>query len=475
MVARQLTIYRLLILCFCVATGAQCASAADAPPATQPAALDASIAPLLDPDALLVVRIDVDRIDLGAAQDWAKRMLLALKLSKEDEATAEQAGAETWNHVTRAFGELKKTGARQVYGVVTMAGAPFEPGFIAVPAEAGMDPQALEEAYHTIRDEASPPTTRPNANGPTAKRIGNAIVFAGPATLQRLTLAAAGKRPPTLPAAWADAAAAAGDSPIRLIVTPSTYAKRFAERFVVPEMPQLPPELGGGDTKELIEAFTWAAGGIDLPPSASLRATVTADNAEHAKALAEVISRGLAKLQDSGAGAVVPDFASYLQKISPQTRGTSVVMEADRDTVDNMIAPIAVRGLVAGYRKQITLESMSNVRSLCFLVILYSSEHNGSVPADLDVLRGEAGVVGSNFDTLITNPRNPQRKPGYVYVKPPGTLSKLKKPSEKILFYEAFDEWKDGLIVGYADGHVGSVASEAQFKQQLDETKKDGA
>lgn len=472
MARKPLGIDLVLVAFLCTLLATSRGWAADAPPASQPVGLDASIAPLMDPDAILVVRIDLDRIDLAAAQDWGKQRLSALNLSKEDQAAAAQAGAQAWDHLVRAFGELKKTGARQVYGVLTMAGAPFEPGFIAVPADAGMDPQALVGAFNAIRYDGPPPTTQPGANGLTAKRIGNALVFAGPGTLQRLTMAARAKRPPTLPATWGDAAAAAGDSPIRVIVTPGTYAKRFAERFVVPQMPQLPPELGGGDTKELIESFGWAAGAIDVPPNGLLRFTATADSIDHAKSFADVISRGLTKLEDSGAGAVVPDFASYLQKISPQIKGTTVVMVADRDTVNNMIAPIAAYGLIDSYRKAKIIESMGNVQQLCAATLKYSWDHKGLPPDDVDALREGKYVREGAFEKLMTNPRDPQRKPGYVYVKPPGKLSQPKNRSEQILFYEAFDNWKDGVVVGYADGHGEFVTSEARFNQQLDESKK---
>jgi prepilin-type processing-associated H-X9-DG protein len=62
----------------------------------------------------------------------------------------------------------------------------------------------------------------------------------------------------------------------------------------------------------------------------------------------------------------------------------------------------------------------------------------------------------------LVNPRQPDRKLGYVYVQPGSSP----RP-DRIMIYEAHDEWGGGVNVACVDGHVEFVSDEATFKKRL--------
>jgi len=83
----------------------------------------------------------------------------------------------------------------------------------------------------------------------------------------------------------------------------------------------------------------------------------------------------------------------------------------------------------------------------------YVQQHNGQWPEDLSELHAY-GIGPETFS-------NPRRigKVGYCYIKPSGTVSET-----TVVLHEGYDEWLDGINVGYADFHVQFVKDEASFK-----------
>jgi len=78
----------------------------------------------------------------------------------------------------------------------------------------------------------------------------------------------------------------------------------------------------------------------------------------------------------------------------------------------------------------------------------YVDEHDGQWPDNLQDL----AKYGVNKPALE----------GYIYLKPPAS------PSEsRIVLYEAYDSWNDGIGVGFADGHIEFIKEESDFKNRL--------
>ena len=114
----------------------------------------------------------------------------------------------------------------------------------------------------------------------------------------------------------------------------------------------------------------------------------------------------------------------------------------------------AERSLKLRERSQ-TASSMMQILKTC---LVYAQDHDGQWPNSLQDLT-KYGLVK---DTFI-NPRQPEREIGYVYLKPSTPL-----PPSRIVLYEAYDSWGDGINVGFVDGHVEFIKEESHFKNQLE-------
>jgi outer membrane lipoprotein-sorting protein len=90
----------------------------------------------------------------------------------------------------------------------------------------------------------------------------------------------------------------------------------------------------------------------------------------------------------------------------------------------------------------------------------YVSEHGGRWPDSLQ----ELAKYGLTKD-ILTNPRQPSRELGYVYLKPPASPL-----DSRIVLYEAYDIWNGGINVGFANYHVQFIKKEPEFKKRLKES-----
>ena len=103
------------------------------------------------------------------------------------------------------------------------------------------------------------------------------------------------------------------------------------------------------------------------------------------------------------------------------------------------------------------LKSAVNMDRIIKACRKYVNEHNGQWPDSLQ----ELTTYGLDKD-VFTNPRQPAREVGYVYLKPPPS------PSEsRIVLYEAYDAWNSGINVGFANYHIQFIKEESDFKNRL--------
>jgi prepilin-type processing-associated H-X9-DG protein len=70
---------------------------------------------------------------------------------------------------------------------------------------------------------------------------------------------------------------------------------------------------------------------------------------------------------------------------------------------------------------------------------------------------------------VMINPRDPQRMPGYVYIKQPPEKERTHS-DERVVIYEAHDPGAKQIAVGFADGHVEGV-SEDRLQKLLEANK----
>jgi hypothetical protein len=120
-----------------------------------------------------------------------------------------------------------------------------------------------------------------------------------------------------------------------------------------------------------------------------------------------------------------------------------------------------------GYElKKVDLEPVRRVKSAVNVDRIlkacrkYAAEHGGQWPDTLNEL-----VKYAVHEETFINPRQPGRKVGYIYLKPP-----VSAPEDRIVLYEAYDEWNGGINVGYASTRVQFVRDKSEFENQLKES-----
>ena len=189
------------------------AAGAQAPARTADA--DAALAPFIDSQTIGVLRVDLKDMDLPAIQDWISGAVDELRKTSKEVA---RARTDVHAELGKAFDRVEKlrsAGADRLYMVLSLSDFPEDrPPFVVVPLRNGADSKALENAFTEAFGSGG-------GSAPVARMLGNAMVFAAPATFDRLKAATPSQRPDL-----ALAFDAAGKVQIRLAPIPQEMPAR---------------------------------------------------------------------------------------------------------------------------------------------------------------------------------------------------------------------------------------------------------
>jgi hypothetical protein len=113
--------------------------------------------------------------------------------------------------------------------------------------------------------------------------------------------------------------------------------------------------------------------------------------------------------------------------------------------------------------------SQSHMHELLAAAAVYAREHNGLWPTDLTALREWMLKMQDPqlVNTLLTDPSQPNRPVGYIYLPPPPTFKKVEDAQMAMVMYEYFDTWPGGVNIGLADGRVVFLDNHAKFRELL--------
>ena len=104
---------------------------------------------------------------------------------------------------------------------------------------------------------------------------------------------------------------------------------------------------------------------------------------------------------------------------------------------------------------------MMNLSDIGKHIALYRAGHNDQFPENLEVL-----VKTTNMDPqLLKNPRRDDLKIGFKYIKP----YEGGKDGSRILAYEDYKEWGEGIGCLRVDLSVVTIRSEKAFQRMLKE------
>jgi hypothetical protein len=308
-----------------------------------------TIAPFIDDQTFAVVRLDLPKLNAAA--------LVGASGPYEgiDEAGAKalQAGVERW------LGDFARAGGRELYVVFSLADVPSVP-VVIVPLGDKTDAKAIGDLLKT---PMSP------WGGSPGEKIGSAVVAGSAAARARLRSLKPAARP-DLTAALA----AAGDGAAQVALVPPPHLVRVLDEM----MPTLPKEVGGGSSKPLTRGLKWAALGLDVTPTMSLRFTVQSPDAASAGALKDALAKVLKALGEQKAvRAALPEFEKALGSAAPEVVRDQVVLSLDDKQTHALLGP-AVRHSV---RVAAQAEFSRHLRQLALAAITYADRHERRLPA----------------------------------------------------------------------------------------------
>jgi hypothetical protein len=277
------------------AAAATLVAAAERP---QPAQIAATIAPLLDEQAMLVVHADYGSLDTEAI------VVPIGKLLGEHAAMAEAA----LRPAVVLFQALKDAGSKEGFFVTSVADIPKYPGLVMVPLPDNADAKTVGASLGKL----------PVNEGFRVEQIGNAMISAGPETLERLKKIIPDARPHLV-----DALAAVNDAPLKIVFTPPTYFRPVIEQT----LPELPEVAGGGPSTILTAGVQWAAVGVMLEPQPSIRVVVQSESPEAAAAVAKKFGEVCELVRrNEKVRTRLPEMDQILTMLSPSVENDRVVL-----------------------------------------------------------------------------------------------------------------------------------------------------
>ena len=114
------------------------------------------------------------------------------------------------------------------------------------------------------------------------------------------------------------------------------------------------------------------------------------------------------------------------------------------------------------------IESQSNIKQLLLGAIMWANnktKEGAPFPDNFDQLMKDEDMSPQ----VLINPRHPETPVGYLYIRPPEGET---APGERLMIYEKFTRFGQGINVGFADGHAEWVSDERQFNKLRDEAER---
>lgn len=139
-----------------------------------------------------------------------------------------------------------------------------------------------------------------------------------------------------------------------------------------------------------------------------------------------------------------------LVKIEPE-------IKEEQESELTVVTPDLNRAYNESLQRQLSYDSMKNVKTMLLACWGYSGKHGGQWPQTLQELVSEGMDAG-----VLINPLQPDNVNGYIYLKPAANHS-----SQTVVIYEAYETWDSGINVGFFDGHVEYIRDEPDFKKKL--------
>ena len=383
--------------------------------------------PWVNDDTVYVAIGSVDGIDLDAAGKW----ITSTAAQAVDPSEVESTKRSIAQGITLARGlreQLKAAGVKEVYVLFEATPQHGVQLLCAIPAGANADALAanLRPLVGRIKVTVEQGAAIIHISGRMAERRPRA---------DRPDLAAA---------------LAGRDAPVVL-----AFSLPQELRNAMPA--ELPKQMGGAELLPIHDGFMWGAAELRFTPEPAIHALAQMDGADNALKAVKVLRSVMQAEAKRGRGEAEV-FATAGKLLMPQAKDDTLVIDLPTAKLNEALAQLAPSLREARqHAKQIS--SASQMRQLLLALMMYANDNKGAMPEQLQQLDK---YLGRSMQQMMTNPQRPEKSPGYIYLKQP-----LKGSTEKVMLYEAYDNWPGGINVGYPDGHVEWIDNEATFLAQL--------
>lgn len=430
-----------------------------------PAARAKAVAPFLDEQAVVVGHVNL-------AADPAKKtpyvdvdVMMRLLL---DGIQPRESGTKVSEDVKKGLDEVKtraaefvasftQAGGTDAYFIVSVADLPQgEVPVVILPWRAGMDLKKLADLFG-VDDNVSPAAKDDGVDHirKVCERVGDAVFVGRKHSLERIQKMQPSARPELV-----KAFEAAGDTAAQVLLLPTVDARRVIEDM----FPTLPESLGGAPITTLTRGVMWAALGIENQPAPGFRLIIQSENADAAKAFGKTVDDILKAVRDDKEiQKAVPSVAVVVEMLKLKIDGDQARLAMKENDLKTLVARVLAPMVQEGRTKATRVAAMNNIKQILMGCIMYAADHKNEWPADLQAVL-DAKLIDPR---VMVNPRQSEKKVGYVYIRP----SSPKDINHKtIVVYEVYEEWGEGIAVGYGDGHVEFQKNEAEFKKALGAT-----
>jgi hypothetical protein len=274
------------------------------------------VAPFVGDDVAVVARLDLKRLDPAALA----RQLLGGVMNQADKPPLDRVVevADRW------INALKDAGAKELFLLLDPSDMPGPPVAV-VPLGEGADAAAIARALGGDRNG------QPIYHWPATATVRGALVAGSAAALERIRRTVPPARPELL-----EAAAAAGDGPVQILLLPGPGLRKVVEET----LPNLPQELGGGPITPISRGLNWAALALQAGPKPNIHVAIEAADAPAAKTIVKIGQDALALLGQKPAFA---EIGKDLARIKPEVAGHRVSIDVDLETSTALVG-VPLRG-----------------------------------------------------------------------------------------------------------------------------------
>jgi prepilin-type processing-associated H-X9-DG protein len=418
---------------------------------------------LLDENTVVVGRLNLERLDLGALATNILDLFPEQHQQISTPIAAIQPAAQAW------LDNFRNAGGKEIYGVLSLSFlSRTAPGFVAVP----MSESGQAERFRNLSKDSGLGRELPSAV------IRNCFVAGPEMILQRLEKTP-GKAPRHLQAAFASAAPGL----LQVVLMPYADSSRVIEEM----LPTLPAKVGGGPGIILTRGFLFASLSLQAPPEGGVVLTIQSQSADDAKALREVIVKGLAVLGSlEEVKKQLPQWPAVQAMITPTVQGDTLRLSLSHTQIAELAKTVLMPALQQARGRSVTVVVINNLKQIGLAMLMYANDNQDKLPPHLlDCLK----YLGSHKPLLPPNSsaqlpadfkqlsREAQiewlnRNSDLVYLRAGAMLKSIKDPGQAILAYERVPVDENPSVgVLFADGHVEIMKPDV-FEERRKKTKE---